>query len=109
MEDKQDPQPVPGPVTGPAPTQKTLKELEEEITRKNELMAKALGKIELLQSRVEQKDKELAAAREKYDSLTEKLNQSRFYPGKIQKIVACIKIQGISWILFSAAGDSKLV
>ena len=55
---------------------KSVKELEEEVARKNELMGKAMGKIELLQGRLEQKEKENILFREKCKSLEDAILQA---------------------------------
>jgi len=84
--------------------QKKIKDLEDEISRKNELMAKALTKIELLQNRNEQKDKDLNLFKEKIKNLEEKLLNLQpdlaIKCQNIKKIISCVKIQKIDWILF---------
>ncbi len=51
--------------------ERTPKGFEDEIARKNDLMVKAMGKIELLQGRLEQKEKELAQSKERCKALEE--------------------------------------
>ena len=93
--------------------EKSVKGMEEEIGRKNELLAKALGKIELLQSRLEVKEKECGQFREKCKTLedfTAKLKSDQLqkigsiklyitYLLDIENVISRVTANKLNWIL----------
>lgn len=78
-----------------------VKELREEITKKNEQAADTLNKSKELQKMLTQKETELATLKTEYALLQSSLNKIKTKANiSIQKVQACIKIEGNVWVLF---------